>query len=193
MWRSLEGREHGYVTFVCEMKIWKRDACSWDENMDVWERICVALVCELRMWMCVCLWDENIDVWELTCVTLVCELRMWICVCLWDGNIDVWELTCVTLVCELRIWVCGRSWDENMDVWRLYVSWECRFVTFVDENVDAFLIGRGWQCSLCKCVSILKLETALWYLHTRRYGVPFWLWRDLHSAGSTLTVHSYSC
>jgi hypothetical protein len=57
VWRLLERREHGFLTLVCEMKMWKRDACLWAENVDVWplvrwKRGCVTLVCELRMWIC---------------------------------------------------------------------------------------------------------------------------------------------
>jgi hypothetical protein len=194
----------GCVTLVGGVRTWFCDACLWGENMGVWllfvswECGCVA-VCEMKIWMCdACMWATNVDLWRLLVrwkygsVTLVCELRMWMCGCLWDENMDVWERTCVTLVCERRMWMCvcemkvwmcdACMWAENVDLWRL----------FVDENADVVVIGRGRQCSLYKCESILKLETALWYLHTRQYDVPFWLWRDLKSACSPLTVHSYS-
>ena len=202
VWRLFVSWECGFV------------AVSWDENMNVWDCTCVTLVCELRMWICVCWWDENVDVWE--CVTLVCELRTWICdACLWAENVDLcllvrWKYGCVRM-CDACLWA------ENVDLWRLFVDENVdvlRFVRrkcgcvrmcdacmwagnvdlwrlFVVENVDVVVFGREWQCSLCQF--ILKLETTLRYLHTRHYGAPFWLRRDLQTACSPVIDHTYSC
>ena len=144
VWRLFVSWECGFV------------AVSWDENMNVWDCTCVTLVCELRMWICVCWWDKNVDVWE--CVTLVCELRTWICdACLWAENVDLcllvrWKYGCVRM-CDACFWA------ENVDLWRLFVSWECGFVTLV----------CGWECG---CIAVRKKKmwmcANVWRLYVSR-------------------------
>jgi hypothetical protein len=191
------------------MKIWERDACLWAQIVDVrlfvrWKYGC------MRSYMCdACLWAEIVDM-RLFVRWKYGYMRTYMCdACLWAENVDMRLFVRRKYGC-MRTHMCDAClWTENVDV-RLFVRWKYGFMRtymcdacmwaehvylwrlFVDENVVVVVIGRGRQCSLYKRVSILKLETALRYLHTRHHGVPFWLWWDLKSACSPVTVHSYS-
>ena len=200
VWRLFVSWECGCV---CEMKIWKGDACLWAENVEVclfvrWKCGCV------RMYMCdAWVWAESVDVclfvrWKYGCMTLVCDMRMWMCVCLWDENVDVWEYMCDAWVwaenvdvwlfvrCKcgcMRMYMCDAwVWAENVDVWRS-VRWKYGCMTLVCEL-------RMWRCVClwdenmevwrffvsweCGCVSVCEMK--MWMcenVRVWRFGVSW--------------------